>query len=147
MIMENQMLKTLKHSIEKYEAAKEYLTKKGIEYWTDVHVGKTGIVLPLYVPKYRIAVRVGDDTQWYNCVKRTTHPVFIREADSKEFVVEKIQNTIHRIKEEWKKSKNRRNKYMTSNQRKMARRKGRYNRAFQSSLCAETIHSSASNKK
>ena len=144
--MEIEKLRILKYSMEKYEAVKEYLTKEGIEYWTEVHVGKTGIVLPLYIPRYRIAVHVGDDTQWYNCVKRTTHPVFIREEDTIGFVIEKVQNTIRRIKEGWKKSKSRRNNYTTSNQRKMARRKAMCNKAFQSSLRAESKNGVKSTK-
>ncbi|MBQ8713760.1 MAG: hypothetical protein IJ552_00975 [Prevotella sp.] len=87
-------LEALKTSMEKQDAVKAYCNSKGIEYWEDVCVGNTGVIIPLYLPKYRIAVRVGDSHQWYDAVKRCTHPIFIRDDNTVEFVIEKLRNTI-----------------------------------------------------
>ena len=87
-------LEALKASMEKQDAVKEYCKSKGIEFWDDVRIGNTGVIIPLYLPKYRIAVRIGDSRQWYDAVKRCTHPIFIRNDDTVEFVIEKVKNTI-----------------------------------------------------
>ena len=78
------------------DAIKAFCKSQGFEYWEDVHVGNTEAIIPLYLPKYRIAVRVGDSQQWYDAVKRCTHPIFIRETDTVEFVIEKVTNTIEK---------------------------------------------------
>ena len=78
------------------DAIKAFCESQGIEYWEDVHVGNTGTIIPLYLPKYRIAVHIGDSQQWYDAVKRCTHPIFIRENDTVVFVIEKVINTIEK---------------------------------------------------
>lgn len=80
---------------EKLEALKQFLVENNIEHWINVRVGKANdIVIPLYLRRYKIAVHVGDDNAWYRSVRSFTHPVFIRESDTVEFVIEKVQNVI-----------------------------------------------------
>lgn len=77
---------------EKLEALKAYLTEQGIEFWVDVPSSRG--VLPLYIPQYVIAVQIGDNAEWYKQLKNFLFPVFIRESDSIDFVIEKVVNTI-----------------------------------------------------
>lgn len=129
----NKDLEALRASMEKTDAIKAFCQRKGIEYWEDVHVGNTGIIIPLYLPKYRIAVRIGDDSQWYDTVKRCVHPIFIRETDTVTFVLEKVKNTIS----SYLKYKKSRTSPKTSYQRKMAKRAGKRINGFLSSLRAD----------
>ena len=102
---------------EKLEALKAYLRNSGIEYWENVqHVGKDMPSIPLFLPKGRIAVRIGDDDVWYQQLRNFVHPVIIRDADTFDFVKEKVENTIKFF---------RKRKFccpLTHNQRKRARR-------------------------
>ncbi len=80
---------------EKLGALKAWLVENNIEHWVNVKVAKAdNVVIPLYIRRYVIAVHVGDDQKWYLNVRRFAHPVFIREEDSIEFVIEKVQNVI-----------------------------------------------------
>ena len=56
---------------EKIEALKSWLTENKVKYQEDVvHAGK-GIHIDLYLPKYLIAVHVGDDSEFFQEVKNT----------------------------------------------------------------------------
>lgn len=102
---------------EKLEALKAYLRNSGIEYWENVqHVGKDMPSIPLFLPKGRIAVRIGDDVVWYKQLRNFVHPVIIREADTSDFVKEKVENTIKFFR------KRKFCRPLTHNQRKRARR-------------------------
>lgn len=79
---------------EKLEALKAVLKQTNTEYWENVTVGDSGIVIPLFLPKQRIAVRIGDDVVWYHKLRRFVHPVIIRDLDTAQFVIEKVNNTI-----------------------------------------------------
>lgn len=95
---------------EKIEALKTWLTENKVKYQEDVvHAGK-GIHIDLYIPKFRIAIHVGDDEDWYHKVKAFVHPVFVRDQDSAEFLIEKVQNTIdlHRLMKKTRKTKSKR---------------------------------------
>ena len=87
---------------EKIEALKSWLTENKVKYQEDVvHAGK-GIHIDLYLPKYLIAVHVGDDSEFFQEVKNYLHPVFVRDQDSVEFLIEKVQNTIKSHQEQIK---------------------------------------------
>ena len=102
---------------EKLEALKAYLRNSGIEYWENVqHVGKDMPSIPLFLPKGRIAVRIGDDDVWYQQLRNFVHPVIIRDADTFDFVKEKVENTIKFFR------KRKFCRSLTHNQRKRARR-------------------------
>lgn len=79
---------------EKMKELIAYLKDQGIEYWVDVPSSRG--ILPLYLPQYTIAIQVGDNEEWYSQLKNFVHPVFIRESDSVDFVIEKVANTIKR---------------------------------------------------
>lgn len=105
---------------EKLEALKAHLRNAGIEYWEDVqYVGKDMPDIPLFLPKGRIAVRIGDDDVWYHKLRNFVHPVIIRDVDTSAFVIEKVENTI-KFKSFRKGQKCRRP--LTSRQRKHFRR-------------------------
>lgn len=89
---------------EKMNGLMEYLKEQNIEFWVDVPSSRG--VLPLYIPKHAVAVQIGDDEEWYSRLKNFVHPVFIRESDSVDFVIEKVANTIKRFSPTQKKAKN-----------------------------------------
>ena len=79
---------------EKLEELKKWMRENKIPYLTNHFSRTTQTLLPIKVRKYRIAVRIGDDDEFYQKVKKTYHPIFIRDTDTAEFVIEKMQNTI-----------------------------------------------------
>ena len=105
---------------EKLVALKAHLRNSGIEYWENVqYVGKDMPSIPLFLPKGRIAVSIGDDAEWYHKLRNFVHPVIIRDVDTSAFVIEKVENTI-KFKSFRKGRKCRRP--LTPNQRKRSRR-------------------------
>lgn len=89
---------------EKIEALKVWLTENKVKHQENViHAGK-GIHIDLYLPKYLIAVYVGDDSDFFLKVKNFLHPVFVREQDSAEFLIEKVQNTMKNHQEQMKRA-------------------------------------------
>lgn len=99
---------------EKLEALKAHLIAKTIPYWEDVRVAGKDVVIPVFIPKGRIVVRIGEDEMWYRALRKYTHPVIIRDLDTSAFVIEKVENT---IKAKTLK-KGRRPRTFTPNQRK-----------------------------
>lgn len=79
---------------QKLEAVKEFLTKNNIRFTKDCPIKKYTIAL--WIKKYHILVHLSDahDQDFYNAVKRSFKPFFIRDNESKEFVLEKMQNCI-----------------------------------------------------
>lgn len=105
---------------EKLVALKAHLRNSGIEYWENVQYdGKDMPSIPLFLPKGRIAIRIGDDAEWYHKLRNFVHPVIIRDVDTSAFVIEKVENTI-KFKSFRKGRKFRRP--LTPNQRKRSRR-------------------------
>lgn len=88
------------NSLDKLETLKAYLTEKKINFRTDIRFTKKRVPVALYIPKYAITVRIGDNERWYKDVKRVSHPIIIRDQDSSEFVIEKVQNTMTRVASE-----------------------------------------------
>lgn len=79
---------------EKIQAVKTALTEKGIEHWTGVDTPKKNVKIDIYLPKHNIAIFDGHDDEKFKAVRFFTFPVFIREEESFDFVLEKIQATI-----------------------------------------------------
>lgn len=77
----------------KLEAVKNWLKENGIEF-EENHKTKTGLLIDLWVPKLFIAVHVGDDPEsvFYKMTYRWAKPLFIRESETVEFVLEKMGN-------------------------------------------------------
>ena len=80
----------------KVEAVKNFLKANKIVFEENRNSEVCGVVLPLYIPKFRLCVHVGDDQNFYKAVAKKYYPVFVRDTDTTEFVLEKIQNTIIR---------------------------------------------------
>ena len=89
---------------EKVNVLMAYLKEQNIEFWVDVPSSRG--VLPLYIPRHAVAVQIGDNEEWYTQLKNFVHPVFIRQSDSVDFVIEKVANTIKRFSSTQKKAKN-----------------------------------------
>ena len=81
--------------IEKFEHLKSFLRENGIDF-VEKHVSGTGVVIDLRVKKYNIAVHLSDehDQEFYMKLRKLYHPFFIREEESPEFIIEKMQNCI-----------------------------------------------------
>lgn len=73
---------------EKLEALKTWLTENGCKFKENVEV--LGVKADLYVKYPHIAVRIGDDAEFFRRTKYTCSPFFIRDNDTVEFVIEKM---------------------------------------------------------
>ena len=78
----------------KLQAVIAALTEKGIEHWTNVETPKKHVRIAVYLPKHNIAVFVGHDEEWFREVRFYAFPVFIRDGESTDFVIQKVWNTI-----------------------------------------------------
>lgn len=90
-------MKTMKN-LKKLERLKSFLDGQGMEYRVQDVCDKPGYY-NLYIPQYRIAVKVTnegeeDDRVFFEYFKRLFYPVFVRTSDTPKFVIEKVQNTI-----------------------------------------------------
>lgn len=121
---------------EKLEMLKAFLRGENIEYWEDVVVGDTGIVIPLFLPCGSIAVHVGDDDDWYKALRGHVRPVFIRDTDTAAFVIEKVHNTLCTFLVNRRVKGRKSRKPLTSAQRKMRRKRKNHRKAFLCSLAA-----------
>ena len=85
---------------EKLEVLKNFLTENKIIFKEDFPLKNApGVRADLYVRRYdRIAVHLSDehDQEFYNSVKRMYEPFFVRDNETAEFIIEKMQNTIIR---------------------------------------------------
>jgi hypothetical protein len=81
---------------EKLEAVKAFLTENNLNFEENHFSRSKKINIDLVVYPYRIAVHLSDDTDrvFFNKTKRHYHPFFIRDNESEEFVLEKMQNCI-----------------------------------------------------
>ena len=77
---------------EKLERVKAFLNENNIPF--EENAKKCKVNLPLYVKKYNIVIHVGDDQEFFQAIRRVCHPVFIREEETADFVLEKVQNLI-----------------------------------------------------
>lgn len=92
---------------EKLEELKKFLQENGLKYFEQYRSHTFNVTMDLKVRKLRIAVFISDgDPQHENALVYATkqngrywltkvyNPFFIRESDSMEFIIEKMQNTI-----------------------------------------------------
>ena len=81
----------------KLDVLVNFLTENKIHFYTTFK-GKIKVTPELYIPKFKIIVKVSqnreDDDIFYAKVKYAYHPLFIRETETEEFVLEKMQNLI-----------------------------------------------------
>lgn len=80
---------------EKLEGLKKFLDENEIEYLENYTSGY-GMVLDLKIPKYMIAVHIdnGDTDAFYYRMRPRYRPFMIREEETMEFILEKMQNCI-----------------------------------------------------
>lgn len=95
---------------QKLKVLKAFLTENGFEYQENRWSRSSKLMVDLYVRKYRIAVHISDDTdeEFFKRTKYNKHPFFIRDNESADYVVEKMQNCI--IEEMKKEHRNLENK-------------------------------------
>ena len=76
----------------KLKALKGWLKENNISY-KESYVSGNGIKMDLWIVGLLIAVHVGDDDGvFYKKTHKWCKPFFIRESESVEFILEKIQN-------------------------------------------------------
>lgn len=82
---------------EKLEAVKRFLVENRIEFYPHYR-GRIKVSPDLYIPKHKIMVKISEgkekDYNFFKEVKYKYHPLFIRDDETKDFVLEKIQNLI-----------------------------------------------------
>lgn len=84
---------------EKLEFLKTWLKEHNIPFQCDVAYKAGRVTIPLWIPRYRVAVRILDDDHWFLALRRFVYPVFIRDEDTADFVLTKVSNTIDRYKD------------------------------------------------
>ncbi len=81
---------------EKLEALRTFLIENKIAF--SPYKGKLAVTPELFIPKYKIMVKLSEgkdkDDEFFHTVKRKYRPLFIRDTDSVDFVLEKMQNLI-----------------------------------------------------
>lgn len=79
---------------EKLEVVKGFLKENNIPFKEKVM--RKGQMFDLLIGQYLICVRLSDenDQRFYEKIKHLYHPLFIREKETAEFVLEKMQNLI-----------------------------------------------------
>ncbi len=87
---------------EKLTALHLWLKENKIFHKKDVKFENCAFVYDLFIFDYYISVRIStieeEDRKFYKEANRHSFPVFIRETDSPEFVIEKVKNTIEKAK-------------------------------------------------
>ena len=81
---------------EKLEKLKEWLKDNNVPFDENHKSRSTGFTFALMVKKPLIAVCISSerDNEIFRRIKRTYAPFFIRESESPEFIIEKMQNCI-----------------------------------------------------
>ena len=69
---------------------KKWLKENGVDYVENTKV--RGVDMDIYIPKYWIAIHIGDDDAFFKATRGRFAPFFIRETESEAKTVEKITN-------------------------------------------------------
>ena len=82
----------------KVKALEAFLKENGMSYYAGFKSKKHDIKGQLYVPMHRIIVKVSEgkekDDAYYHKVKYIYRPLFIRDEETSEFIIEKMKNLI-----------------------------------------------------
>lgn len=78
---------------EKFEKLKVWLTENGYKYKENFTNKACKTVIPLSVKDWYIVFHIGDSQEFFLAVRHFYHPIFIREEESFEFLIEKFENT------------------------------------------------------
>lgn len=94
---------------EKLKAVKDWLNERNIEFRENHWSKSCNVLIDIRVKTPLLAIRVSkeDDEEFFHAVKLWYSPIFIRECESVEFVLEKIHNTVERRLAEIEKMKQR----------------------------------------
>jgi len=82
----------------KLKVLTDFLKTERIYYCREYVNKSRNVVADVYIPANRIAIKVSQgkekDDEFYKKVKYIWHPLFIRDNESEDFVLEKLQNLI-----------------------------------------------------
>ena len=86
---------------QKLEALKAFLQENGFKYKCD-YKSNNGARADLYIGRFRIMVRLSreGDQKFFLKTRYYYHPFFIRDNETKDFVLEKMQNLIIKCMQE-----------------------------------------------
>lgn len=78
---------------QKLEAVKTWLTENNIEF-KENHTTRVGLKIDLFVPSLLISIHVGENgaDDFYKRTFKWCKPFFIRDSETKAFILEKLQN-------------------------------------------------------
>ena len=78
---------------QKIEAIKTWMTKNNVKF-KENHKTKVGLQIDLWLPALFIAIHISDenDVEFYKNTFKWCKPFFVRENETIEFLLEKIQN-------------------------------------------------------
>ena len=81
---------------EKFELLKSFLKENKFDFIENYVSSRTGVVMDLRVVKFQIAVHLSDehDQEFFEKLRGVYHPFFIRDSESPDFIIEKMQNCI-----------------------------------------------------
>ena len=81
----------------KMDVLVNFLTENKIPFFT-TYKGNVKVTPDLYIAKHKIMVKISEgkekDDNFYHADKYKYHPLFIRDDETKDFVLEKMQNLI-----------------------------------------------------
>lgn len=72
------------------EVIKKFLKENNIEYRENVK--GCGVMMDMCIPKMMIAVKFGDDDEFFHATKKYYAPFFVRETETEAKTLEKITN-------------------------------------------------------
>lgn len=98
----------------KISTLEHFFTTNGISFYRNFKNKKRNVTAELYVPQHRILVKVSEgaekDNVFFKAVRFGFHPLFIRDAETKEFVLEKMQNLLIDLMKQQQKNYTRKNR-------------------------------------
>ena len=82
-------------NLEKLDALKAFLRENALDFIENKTI-KSGITIDLLVLKYNVAVHLSDehDQRFFKRTRNNYHPFYIRESETVEFIIEKMQNCL-----------------------------------------------------
>jgi len=79
---------------QKLKRVKEYLSENGISYEENHKSQRTGVLVPIYIWPYGVAIFGGSSEEIYYAVCDVYRPLFVREEETMDFILEKVRNLI-----------------------------------------------------
>lgn len=83
---------------QKMERVKEFLSENRVRYDENYESKKAGVLVPIYIWRYNIAVFKGSSQEMFKATRGIYAPLFVREEETMDFILEKMQNLLEKRK-------------------------------------------------